>query len=248
MMLPLAFLQTPIAHRGLHNETRPENGLCAVRAAVDAGYGVEIDLQISADGQAMVFHDYELDRLTGQSGQIKRRNAADLGQIPLLGRDETIPTLVQVLDIVQGRVPVLIEIKEQSRVMGPVDGVLEGAVAHALETYTGPVAVMCFNPASVNAFGAVAPHIPRGFVTCSFTHPAWAPLGADRLAHLRAFGDFDTVGASFVSHNINDLSNDTVSALKARGVPVLCWTVTSDEDAAQAMKFADNITFEGYLP
>ena len=107
MSLHPSFLAAPIAHRGLHDlsEGRPENGLSAVRAAVDAGYGLELDLQISADGVAMVFHDYELDRVTGESGQVKRRSAAELGQITLIGSDDRIPRLSEVLELVDGRVP-----------------------------------------------------------------------------------------------------------------------------------------------
>lgn len=250
MTLPAAFLGAPLAHRALHDATagRPENGLSAIRATVAAGYGVELDLQVSADGVPMVFHDYDLDRLTDDTGQVKRRDAADLTALHLLGSGDRIPTLAEVLSVVAGRVPLLLELKEQSRIMGPVDGVLERGVATALAGYDGPVAVMSFNPASVMAFGEAAPDVPRGLTSGSYGEPDWQPLGPDRLAHLRALADFDGVGASFISHFHKDLSDPAVLALKARGVPVLCWTIRSPAEETAARRVADNVTFEGYLP
>lgn len=248
MSLHPAFLTTPLAHRALHDpgQGRPENGPSAIRAALAAGYGVELDLQISSDGVAMVFHDYELDRLTGETGPVKRRSAAELGQIRLTGSEDRIPRLSEILALVAGRVPLLLEIKEQSRVMGPVDGALEQAVAADLAGYDGPVAVMSFNPASVAALADAAPDVPRGLTSGSYGDPDWAPLGAERLDRLRALQDFDPVGACFISHYHQDLTDPAVTALKARGVPVLCWTIRSPEAEAAARRIADNVTFEGY--
>ncbi len=250
MSLHPSFLTAPIAHRGLHDVTsgRPENGLSAVRAALDAGYGLELDLQISSDGVAMVFHDYELDRVTGETGQVKRRSAQELGQISLAGSKDRIPRLSEVLALVDGRVPILLEIKEQSRVMGPVDGALERAVAADLANYTGPVAMMSFNPASVAAMAKAAPGVPRGLTSGSYDDPEWAPLGQATLDRFRALEGFDRLGCCFVSHYHKDLSDPAVAALKARGVPVLCWTIRTAEAETAARQVADNVTFEGYLP
>ena len=250
MSLHPAFLAAPIAHRGLHDVTegRPENGLSAVRAALDAGYGLELDLQISSDGVAMVFHDYELDRVTGETEQVRRRSAAQLGQIALTGSEDRIPRLSEVLALVAGRVPILLEIKEQSRFMGPVDGALERAVAADLVGYEGPLAVMSFNPASVAALAQAAPHVPRGLTSGSYDDPEWAPLGQAILDRFRALDGFDDSGCCFISHYHKDLSDPAVTALKARGIPVLCWTIRSAEAEAEARRIADNVTFEGYLP
>lgn len=250
MTLRQRFLDRPIAHRGLHDagRGRPENGLGAIQAAVDAGYGIEIDLQLSSDGVPMVFHDSELERMTGQPGEICDLAAEDLVKMPLRGTDRPIPTLHAALQVIEGRVPLLIEFKDQSRVMGPVDGALERAVAEMLAHYAGPVAVMSFNPHSVAAFGDAAPDLARGLVTGGYDHPAWAPLGQSRLERLRAIADFDRVGASFISHDKDDLDDAAVIDLRARGVPVLCWTVTSPEEAEEVRDKADNITFEGFRP
>ena len=245
-----AFLGRPLAHRGLHDLAagRPENSRAAMRAAIDAGYGIEIDLQLSLDGQAMVFHDYSLARLTGASGPIRQRTAADLAAIPLSGGDgETIPTLTGILDLVGGRAPLLIEIKDQDGVMGPNVGPLEYATAQALTDYSGPVALMSFNPNAVAALARLLPDVPRGLVTCGYNPLDWPLLPQPTCDHLRLIPDYDRVGASFVSHDVEDLHNPRLAELRAAGAKILCWTVTSPEVERTAREVAHNITFEGYL-
>lgn len=248
--LPPAFLSRPLAHRGLHDRATGviENSAGAVRAAVAAGHGIEIDVQLSSDGAAMVFHDDRLDRLTGESGPIRGWAARDLVKLVLTGSEETIPTLPEVLEIVGGQVPLLIELKDQSGGTGSAPDELERAVAKALKGYVGPVAVMSFNPHMVANMAKRAPGVPRGIVTDGYTEREWPDLSPDTLRALREIGAFDTVGASFISHDCNDLAAPRVAELKARGVPILCWTVRSAEQEAQARRVADNITFEGYTP
>jgi len=250
MSLPRAFLDRPLAHRGLHDARagRPENTLGAVRAAVAAGYGIEIDVQPSAEGRAMVFHDDALERLTGVSGRTRAASTARLRALKVLGSDEGIPTLTEVLAEVAGRAPLLIEIKDQDGAMGPEVGALEAAVAADLAGYAGPVAVMSFNPHSVAAFAAAAPDVPRGLTTESYPDRLGATLPAARRAELRAIGDLDRVGATFISHEAADLNSPRVAEIKARGLPVLCWTIRSQAQERRARAIADNITFEGYLP
>ena len=244
-----AFLKAPITHRALHDVTdgRPENSREAVLAAVEAGYGIEIDLQLSKDGEAMVFHDYDLARLTGVSGPIRQRTAAELSEIPLLGGTTGAPLLSEVLELVAGRVPLLIEIKDQDGALGPNVGPLEKAAAEALDGYDGPVAVMSFNPHSVAAFGEYAPDIPRGLTTESFPQDDWMLVPATRLEELRPIPDFERTGASFISHEAADLDRPDVARIKATGAPVFCWTIRSTDEEAKARQVADNVTFEGYL-
>ena len=250
--LPAAFLSTPIAHRALHDISagRPENAPAAIQAAVDAGYGIEVDIQMSADGQAMVFHDYQLDRLTPEKGAFQLRDAAELGAISLSGSaaGDTIPTLVQVLEMVAGQVPLLIEIKDQDGAMGPNTGALEKAMAADLVGYVGPVAMMSFNPHSVAAFASLAPDVARGLVTGSFARENWGLVPEKRLAELRSIPDYSRVGASFISHRASDLGNINVARLKADGAHILCWTIRSQEEDAKAREVAENVTFEGYIP
>lgn len=246
--LPEGFVTTPLAHRALHDVSkgRPENSRAAIRAAISAGYGIEIDIQPSADGQAMVFHDYDLDRLAEASGPIRAQTAAILQQTPLRGGDEGVPDIAEVLELVAGQVPLLIEIKDQDGAMGTAIGPLEEAVAQALKGYGGPVAVMSFNPHSVKHLAKVCPDIPRGIVTDSYAEKDW-DLPTQRRDELREISGYDLAECSFISHNMNDLSRSRVAELKADGAVILCWTVKSPQDEAIARQIADNITFERYL-
>lgn len=247
--LPDSFLRLPITHRALHDRSqgRIENALQAIKAAVAAGYGIEVDLQLSKDGVPMVFHDEDLDRLTDETGPVNARTAAELGRIRLKESTDTIPTLSEVLALIAGRVPLLIEIKDQSLVMGPTDGRLEAATAEALKGYTGDVALMSFNPAAVAHMARLAPHLPRGITTSAYDPQDWSPMPADLCAHFRAIPDYEATGSSFISHEAPDLGRDRVAELKAQGAKILCWTIRSPEAEAAARRVADNVTFEGYL-
>ena len=244
------FRRVPLAHRGLHDVTdgRPENSRAGLRAAIDAGYGIEIDLQLSRDGRPMVFHDYHLGRLTAEQGPIRQRDAAELATIPLAGGNEGIPDLSGVLGLVAGRVPLLVELKDQHGQMGETDGTLEAATARALVGYAGPVAVMSFNPAMVARMATLAPKVPRGIVTCGFRGDDWPLLGPETRARLREIPDYAASGSQFVSQHIHQLDTPRIAALRAEGATILCWTVRSVEAERMARRLADNITFEGYLP
>lgn len=245
-----AFLAVPLAHRALHDiaAARPENSVFAVRAAMAAGYGIEIDVQRSSDGVAMVFHDYDLDRLTGGTGPVRACSAAGLSGISLKGSEEGIPTLAEVLALVAGRVPLLIEIKDQHGQMGPVDCMLEEAVARDLAGYKGPVAVMSFNPHSMIALRRMSPGIPRGIVSCAYSAHDFPELHRDVRDHLRAIPDYAKAGARFISHEWDDLNRPRVAELKAEGAAILCWTIKSQQAESAARRIAANITFERYLP
>ena len=246
--LPTALLRLPITHRALHDrrEGRIENSPAAIRAALTAGYAIEIDVQISADGQAMVFHDEELMRLTGRPGWIRDHSAAELALMTLSDSKDTIPTLPQVLTMIAGRVPLLIEIKDQSLTMSETDGRLETAVATALQGYAGDVAVMSFNPHSVAHMARLAPHIARGITTSSYDYADWPSVPEATCDTLREIPDYDRTCASFISHQGDDLARPRVTALKAKGAAVLCWTIKSPEQEAMARQIANNITFERY--
>lgn len=245
--LPEAFLRLPIAHRGLHDRAAGviENSRAAIAAAVAAGYAVELDVQRSADGEAMVFHDEALKRLTGRPGRTIEHTAAELGGFDLTGGGGTIPTLAEILALVDGRAPLLIEVKDPEEALAEPDGVLERRVAALVADYAGPVALMSFNPHSVALLARHAPDRPRGLTSCDFVDPDW-PLPDYRRAELGALVDFDRTGSSFVSHNHKELDNPAIGQLRARGVPILCWTIRSPAEEAAARKVAHNVTFESY--
>lgn len=248
LRLPEPFLRVPLAHRALHDVTdgRPENSRAAVKAALAAGYGIEIDVQLSADVQAMVFHDHSLERLAEAAGPVREREADALSQIPLRGGDEGIPKLPEILTLVAGKVPLLIEIKDQDGALGSNIGPLEYAVAAALAQYSGPVAVMSYNPHSTTRMATLAPNVPRGLVSETFDPDEWG-LSQSESDRLSRIPDYDSSTASFISHDCRDLHNPRVAELKNSGADILCWTVRSPEQEAEARKIAQNITFEGYL-
>lgn len=246
--LPAALRRLPVAHRAYHDRAarRPENSPAAVRAAIEAGYAIEIDVQLSRDGIAMVFHDEELDRLTAATGLLADRTAAELATIPLTDADDGIPTLAEILTLVGGRVPLLIELKDQTMVMGPTDGRLEAAVAADLAGYAGDVALMSFNPHCMINMAQLAPGIARGITTSAYDPGEWAPVPAEVCDRLREIPDYDSAGASFISHEGRDLARPRVAELKAAGAAILCWTIRSPEAEAAARAIADNVTFETY--
>lgn len=249
LALPQGFVRVPIAHRALHDRAggRVENSPAAIRAAIDAGYGIEIDVQLAADGAAMVFHDERLDRLTPESGPLNARTSAELARIPLLGGRDVIPSLAEVLALVAGRVPLLIELKDQTLTLSNSDGKLEAATATALDGYKGPVAVMSFSPSMMTHMARLAPTVPRGLTTSSFDPASWHPVPEGTCTRLREIPDYDHVGASFISHQADDLARPRIAELKVQGAAVLCWTIRSMDQESAAREIADNITFERYL-
>ncbi|MBF9057659.1 phosphodiesterase [Rhodobacterales bacterium HKCCSP123] len=248
--LPRSFTARPIAHRALHDAAAGviENSPTAIRRAIGAGYGIELDLQLSSDGVAMVFHDDTLDRLTSARGPVRGRTARELGDLRLTGSEDRIPTLSEVLEMVSGTVPLLLELKDQSGGLGQAGADLEGAVARDLDGYGGDVAVMSFNPYMIAQMRDLAPGVPRGLVTSGFIPSQWPHLAPETCAALRSIAGFGQVGARFISHDWTDLGSPRVAELKAQRVPILCWTIRSAQDEAQARRVADSVTFEGYLP
>lgn len=240
--MPAAFLRIPLAHRGLHDRARGriENSRAGVEAAIEAGFGIEIDVQAAACGTAMVFHDDRLDRLTRATGRIRRRSAEDLGAIPLTGGGETIPTLAEILALVAGRVPLLIEVKDQDGALGPDVGPLEADVAERVSGYSGPLSLMSFNPHSVTALKRLCPERACGMTT--------GHRGANGRAAVAGLTRPDAPGVDFISHARGDLRNPAVVALRFRGLPVLTWTIRGAAEERAARSHADNITFEGYIP
>ena len=243
-----AFLKTPIAHRALHDASKGvyENCRSAIIAAIEHGYAIEIDLQLSADGRAMVFHDDTLDRLTDKHGDVSDYTAAELTQIKVGSGQDVIEPLEDVLRLVDGRVPLLIELKDQSRQLSQTDGRLEQATIDALSLYEGAVAVMSFNPHMIATMAKLSSDLPLGLTTGSFMDPSWG-IDAERIAHLSQITDFDPKRYSFVSHFALELTLPCIQTLKEQGAAIFTWTIRSPEAEAVAKQTVDNITFEGYL-
>lgn len=247
MTLPPSFLARPIAHRALHGPRRVENSIPAIEAAIARNFPVELDVQLTADDEAIVFHDYDLRRLTPEMGPVRQRSSAQLRTMPYMAGPGTIPLLAEVLEAVSGQVPILLEIKDQDGALGADVGKLEGAVARAIEGYEGHLAVMSFNPHSMWEMKRLCPEVPRGLVTEDFQTADW-PVPDPTLDRLREIPDFDHVEACFISHKASDLDRPRVTDLKNEGAAILCWTIKSAGAAEGALDIAHNITFEGYDP
>ncbi|HEX8262626.1 MAG TPA: glycerophosphodiester phosphodiesterase family protein [Allosphingosinicella sp.] len=223
----------PFAHRGLHGAGLVENSGAAIRAALAGGYGIELDVQLSADGEAMVFHDYELDRLTGDRGLLLRRTAAELAAIRFAAADEAMPRLAEALRIVSGRGPLLIELKSRERRVER----LCRAVADALAGYEGPVGAMSFNPQVGAWFARNAPQVLRGLVVTEQGKKGLRGRIERRLFLWRARPDF-------LAYDIRDLPSRFAGRARACGLPVYAWTVRTGADRARAAAHADQIIFE----
>jgi glycerophosphoryl diester phosphodiesterase len=245
-----AFWAKPFAHRGLHGAGRPENSLAAIEAAVDGGYGIEIDIQPSADGEAMVFHDYTLERLCGDESRIERHSTESLRLTQLADSTEIIPTLAEALALVRGRAPIMIEIKDQSGRFTATDGSLERRVCEALREAdcVDSCAVMSFNPFSANHVRQTLPEVVRGVVSYDFRHPSDAHLPSGHRQDLASMRWFEEVGGEFISYGATSFPSPRIAEIRGQGVPVFCWTIRSEQQAQAALKHCDQITFEGYLP
>ncbi len=243
--IPAWITDTPIAHRGLHVRADgiPENSQAAFAAAIEHRWGIELDVRLSRDGVAMVFHDATLERVCGQPGRMDARTAAELGGMHLFDTAETVPTLAEVLAHVGGRVPILIEVKNYNDAPA---GPLERAVRTALTGYAGPHAVQSFSPATVNWFRRHMPQVPRGqlaSVDADFPHMGLAARMILRAALRAWFGDPD-----FVGYNVQYMPSDLTRRARRRGLPVLAWTVRTMLQRAHALEHADNLIFENVTP
>ncbi len=232
---PRWITQRPIAHRGFHDLAvgRPENSLAAVVAAMEAGFAVECDLQVTATGEAVVFHDPVLGRMTGSEGNVRDHTPQMLAQLHLAGTDQVIDTLATHLDRVNGRVPMILELKG---VEGEDEGFVE-AVAAALLNYQGQACVMSFDHWICAQFARLMPDIPRGLT---------AKHGDETYQeHMDAMHNYDL---QFVSYKVQDVDNRFVREVKHLGLPVITWTVKNQQSRKRTFDYADQMTFEGFDP
>ena len=249
--VPAWLLHRPIAHRGLHDESHAivENSLPAFWAAARAGYPVELDVRLLADGEVVVFHDRELDRLTAARGAIAARTSRELSTITLADvstgddpkrEDARIPLLRDVLDLISGATPLLIEIKNEGEV-----GRLETATAAALRGYRGPYAIQSFNPDTVVWWREHAPDVVRGLLAGDFR---FEPVDDDTRRRLQSLEDLERCAPDFIGYDIRLLPFERVAREREAGRPIIGWTARSREEAEQALSHCDNLIFEGFDP
>lgn len=240
--------ERPVAHRGLHDMRAGviENTAAAFAAALDHGFAMECDVQISADGEAMVFHDDKLDRLMDATGRVDALPAASLKTIAMRAGGERMIDLGELCSLVDGRCPLIVEIKAG----WGEDRRLERRVADILGTYRGPVAVMSFDPVSTATMRRLAPALPRGVVQESvYDDPEWAFMSRWRKFALGHLLHLPVSRPDFLAWYVRDLDRRTVKlARKLLRYPLLTWTVRTPADQARAGLHADQMIFEGFLP
>lgn len=231
----------PVAHRGLWSpDGAPENSLGAFQAACAAGYGIELDVQLTADGEAVVFHDDKLERMTGAAGKLSERTLTELSELRLKGTDERIPTLVETLALVGRRAMVHVELKTPYGHVGP----LEQRVHEILIDHAGPVCVIGFNPYSHAWFAERFPGVLRGLDSYSY----------DRAPHMneeqrKAFANLEHVAIAkphFLALGLDMLPSARAAEFRAQGMPIVAWTVKKPEQWAAVKDGCDNLIFEGF--
>ena len=223
----------PFAHRGLHGDGRIENSRAAFEAAIAAGQGIELDVQASRDGDAIVFHDYELDRPTAATGKVADRATAELKVINLGATGETIPDLPEILSLIAARVPLLIEVKAPDRAVAR----LGRSVLRALDGYEGAVGVMSFNPEVGGWFASHAPRVTRGLVVTEQDKDGVRGRIERLFALWRA-------RPHFLACDIRDLPSRFAARARAGGMPVMTWTVRTEGHLDTARRHADQIIHE----
>ena len=234
----------PIAHRGLHDAAAGvvENTASAFRAAIDGHYAIECDLQLSADGEAMVHHDFALGRLTEGLDRLDAMPAAALKRIAFKATADRMQTLGELCDLVADRVTLVLELK--SRFDG--DHQLAARTAAVLAGYSGRVVVMSFDPGPIAALRHLAPTLPRGLVAQRRDPYTSSDASLPALSYAR-----QTILArpQFLAYRLKDLSSALpLFARHALRMPLLTWTVRTSEDRARASRFADQMIFEGFRP
>ena len=231
-------VKMPIAHRGLHGAGVPENSLLSFKKAIQNGYAIEIDVRPLASGEIIVFHDSSLERMIGKSGTIEKMTMDQIKGLKLKGTDEYIPTLREVLELVNGDVPILIEIKNEGKVG------FEKAVWEELKTYDGEFAVQSFNPFSLGWFKKHAPHVFRGQLSSFFEDDN---IKRYKKFILKRMWLNKVSKPDFICYNIENCPNIYVDKYRGKK-PCLLWVVRSPADQCEFNGYCDNIIFEGFNP
>lgn len=229
-------IDRPIAHRGTHSDTIPENSLAAFQCSIDLGLPIELDVHLLKDNKVVVFHDVELERMTGVKGQIAHCDSKMIKDFSLLATEEKIPLLKEVFELVDDQVPIILEIKNTN-----YDGRLEDAVCDLLENYSGRVAIQSFNPFTLIHCRKRAPERPRGILTSG----EYENLALYKKWVLNSYLFLPRVKPSYIAHEFNTLDYISLKFFrKLELLPVLAWTIRNEEDRQKVKDRCHNIIFE----
>ncbi len=236
--------ERPFAHRGLHDAEKgiPENSIAAFAAAIEAGYPIELDVQTTRDGKAMILHDADMARMTGVDRNIHDTDVADLGQIRLSGTDESIPSLVEALDLIAGKVPVIVELKSRLDDVGDMEEEVHGI----LSGYKGLFAVTSFDARTLTWFRKKQPDWLRGHNIGSRYLGPYEPWWR-RLAWQYLY-DVDDAQPHFVVYDRRDLPMWITGRWRAGDRPLLSYTIRDRAEMDRLAAHVDNIIFEGFRP
>jgi len=230
-------LNHPIAHRGLHDHTVPENSLAAFEAAIEAGCSIEIDVQLTKDKVPVVYHDDCFHRLTGFKKRVTRAKHEFVSRLKLADTDEDVPTFKEVLDFVAGRVPILIEIKKNKGSRG-----IERIILEMLKDYNGKYAIQSFHPWALRKVRKIDPSICCGLLSSTLSDMKMMFLKKAAVKNARLFF---LAKPDFVSFEIGSFPNDRVKRFREElQLPIIGWTIKTKEDIERAMEYCDGIIFE----
>jgi len=238
----------PIAHRGLHDPAKGviENTASAALAAIERNYAIECDVQLTADGEAVVFHDFTLERLTEGKGRVDALGAKALGAVPMHGTQDRILPLADWLAVIGGRSAAVIEIKSG------YDGDMRLArrTVEVVEAYDGPFVLKSFDPRVLKVLREVAPGVPRGIVAMNaYEHDDYASLPASEKHALANLLHFSETKPDFLSWRVGDLPSAAPFLCRTQlGLPLISWTVRTPEERQLAAAHADQMLFEGFRP
>lgn len=234
--------ETPIAHRGLHTKDIPENSLSAFENALKNNYAIELDVQFTKDKEVVVFHDENLKRMTNDTRNIEDVNYDELKNLRLGNTNEIIPTLEEVLELVDSKVAILIEIKDCKDYIE-----LSEKTYEILKGYEGNYAIQSFNPFILEWYKNNASEVVRGQLSGTFTEGSESLNSFEKFALKNMLLNFKSK-PNYIGYELEGIPKSKLESLRKKGVPIIVWTVKNKEDMEKAYKYSDNITFENFLP
>ena len=234
--------ETPIAHRGLHTKDIPENSLSAFENALKNNYAIELDVQFTKDKEIVVFHDENLKRMTNDTRNIEDVNYDELKNLRLGNTNEIIPTLEEVLELVDSKVAILIEIKDCKDYIE-----LSEKTYEILKGYEGNYAIQSFNPFILEWYKNNASEVIRGQLSGTFTEGSESLNSFEKFVLKNMLLNFKSK-PNYIGYELEGIPKSKLESLRKKGVPIIVWTVKNKEDMEKAYKYSDNITFENFLP
>ena len=234
--------ETPIAHRGVHTKDIPENSLSAFENALKNNYAIELDVQFTKDKEVVVFHDENLKRMTNDTRNIEDVNYDELKNLRLGNTNEIIPTLEEVLELVDSKVAILIEIKDCKDYIE-----LSEKTYEILKGYEGNYAIQSFNPFILEWYKNNASEVIRGQLSGTFTEGSESLNSFEKFVLKNMLLNFKSK-PNYIGYELEGIPKSKLESLRKKGVPIIVWTVKNKEDMEKAYKYSDNITFENFLP